>query len=155
MNSYESRETRNGDKLMMTIGITDNETSINVKLTLDLEEGQALEKKISKSGKTISRGISKVVTFYSMVFAVQGTVKVDKFDNEPVMSPTSIMTIAKIDRMDDAPEKRVELHMHTNLSTMDALSFPPIAGAGRQSPLPTTATCRHILCSKTWWRRRI
>ena len=124
VNSYESRETRNGDKLMMTIGITDNETSINVKLTLDLEEGQALEKKISKSGKTISRGISKVVTFYSMVFAVQGTVKVDKFDNEPVMSPTSIMTIAKIDRMDDAPEKRVELHMHTNLSTMDALSFP-------------------------------
>lgn len=124
VSSYESRENRGGDKLMMTIGITDNESSINVKLTLDKEEGLALEKKITKSGRTISRGVSKVVTFYSMVLAVQGSVKIDKFDNEPVMNPTAIQTIAKVDRMDDAPEKRVELHMHTNLSTMDALTFP-------------------------------
>ncbi len=124
VNSYESRENRNGDKLMMTVGITDNESSINLKLTLDLEEGKALEKKIQKSGRTISRGISKVVTFYSMVLAVKGSVKIDRFDNEPVMTPTAIQTVSKIERMDDAPEKRVELHMHTNLSTMDALTFP-------------------------------
>ncbi len=124
VNSYESRETRGGDKLMMTIGITDNQSSINLKLSLDLEEGQTLEKKIQKSGRTVSRGISKVVTWYNLAVVVKGNVKYDKFDKESVMTPTAIQTVTKLERMDDAPEKRVELHMHTNLSSMDALTFP-------------------------------
>ncbi len=122
--SYEVKETRGGDKLILTVGITDNDASINLKLVLDKEEGTPLDKLISKSGRTISRGIAKVVTFYNLTLAVYGNVKIDKFDNEPVMTPVGMMKIGKIERMDYAPEKRVELHLHTNLSTMDALIFP-------------------------------
>ncbi len=124
VSSYEMKEARGGDKLILTIGITDNDASINIKMVLDKEEGEPLDKLISKSGRTISRGIAKVVTFYNLTLAVFGSVKIDKFDNEPVMTPTGILKIGKTERMDNAPEKRVELHLHTNLSTMDALIFP-------------------------------
>jgi DNA polymerase-3 subunit alpha (Gram-positive type) len=39
-----------------------------------------------------------------------------------VLEPSSIMVAEKPVRMDKAPEKRVELHMHTNSSSMDALT---------------------------------
>ncbi|MBE6673166.1 MAG: PolC-type DNA polymerase III [Ruminococcaceae bacterium] len=127
VNSFDSRANRGETKLIMTIGITDNQSSINVKLVMDKEEGEPLAKMIAKSGRTIRRGVQEVVTVYSMVLAVHGFAKEDKFDGELAITPSAIATIKKIDRMDNAPEKRVELHMHTNLSTMDALIFPEFA----------------------------
>lgn len=124
VNQYESKESRNGDKLLMTFSITDNDASVNVKLSLPIEDGKALEKIITKSGRTIKRGIASVVTLYSLCVAVQGTIRPDKFDNDPVLSANAIQKIGKIGRTDNAPEKRVELHLHTNMSTMDALIFP-------------------------------
>ncbi len=63
-----------------------------------------------------------------MQVAIRGSLHYDtEFDGELVITPYSIMQIKKIDRMDDAPEKRVELHLHTNMSQMDAIIPPDVA----------------------------
>ncbi len=63
-----------------------------------------------------------------MPVAISGTLRYDTdFDGELVMSPVAIEKIQKIERMDNAPEKRVELHLHTNMSQMDAIIPPDVA----------------------------
>ena len=45
------------------------------------------------------------------------------FDGKDVqLQPVSIMRTSHTGRKDTAPEKRVELHLHTQMSTMDALT---------------------------------
>lgn len=53
---------------------------------------------------------------------VRGKMCVDRFDNETVLQPAAIVRTEKQERMDNAPEKRVELHLHTRMSSMDALT---------------------------------
>ena len=63
-----------------------------------------------------------------MQVAVLGNLHFDSdFDGELVMEPFSIVQVKKIGRMDNAPEKRVELHLHTNMSQMDAIIPPDVA----------------------------
>ncbi len=63
-----------------------------------------------------------------MQVAIRGNLHFDtEYDGELVMEPYSIMQIKKVDRTDDAPEKRVELHLHTNMSQMDAIIPPDLA----------------------------
>ena len=143
INSFEERPTRQGDKTTLVIGITDNKSSINVKLTLDTDVAAPIIKTIKKSGRTIKRGIQDVVTLYSLSLMVKGSVKLEKIksfqrDGDKItgtstttgdlfVQATAIAPVKKILRTDDEPVKRVELHLHTNMSAMDALIFPEIA----------------------------
>jgi len=61
-----------------------------------------------------------------MAVAINGTLTVDSFDGELILVPDSIKEVKKQMRTDTAEEKRVELHLHTTMSTMDAL-IPPEA----------------------------
>jgi len=143
INSFEERPTRQGDKTTLVIGITDNKSSINVKLTLDTDVAAPIIKTIKKSGRTIKRGIQDVVTLYSLSLMVKGSVKLEKIknfqrDGDKIMGTTTTVgdlyvqatamaPVKKILRSDNEPVKRVELHLHTNMSAMDALIFPEIA----------------------------
>ncbi len=53
---------------------------------------------------------------------VNGTAKYDKFANSIVIEPRSIMKVRTEGKSDTAETKRVELHMHTNMSDLDALT---------------------------------
>ena len=53
---------------------------------------------------------------------VFGKVTVSRYDNELVLQPYSIQEAPRPVRRDTAPEKRVELHLHTKMSAMDALT---------------------------------
>ena len=53
---------------------------------------------------------------------IQGKMTFDRYDNEMVMQPNSIQKVKAPKRQDTAPEKRVELHLHTTMSSMDALT---------------------------------
>ncbi len=55
---------------------------------------------------------------------VQGEVTYNKFDDDMVLEPRNIMKGKKTIRPDEAEEKRVELHLHTRFSAMDALTDP-------------------------------
>ena len=53
---------------------------------------------------------------------VFGKVTVNRYDNELVIQPNAIREVPRPIRIDTAPEKRVELHLHTKMSAMDALT---------------------------------
>ncbi len=53
---------------------------------------------------------------------VYGRVTVNKYDNELIIQPFGIKSVPRPVREDKAPEKRVELHLHTKMSAMDALT---------------------------------
>ena len=102
-----TKETRNGDKTSITIGISDGASATYVKKILPNEDTEWY--------KSVSAG---------QHVAVLGKVQRDKFDNEPFVAPTGIMKIKSVLRMDNAKKKRVELHLHSNMSQMDALITP-------------------------------
>ena len=59
------------------------------------------------------------------VLLVSGSAKPDRFmGNALVIEPKSIMTVKTVSKSDTAETKRVELHMHTNMSDLDAITPP-------------------------------
>lgn len=52
---------------------------------------------------------------------ISGEVVFDKYDKDITIRPADINIIEKLNPIDDADEKRVELHAHTNMSAMDAI----------------------------------
>ncbi len=56
-----------------------------------------------------------------MYLTVSGTLGLNRFDGEVTLEPTSIVCATREVRQDKAEEKRVELHLHTTMSAMDAL----------------------------------
>ena len=109
------KETRAGDKTNCMIGISDGASAIYVKKTLKNEELGW----VNDLAGAVKKGKKKMLHL-----AVIGRVQTDKFDNEPFLSPFGIKRVKIEERMDLAEEKRVELHLHTNMSQMDAIITP-------------------------------
>lgn len=64
-----------------------------------------------------------------MWLKVQGFVKLNRDGSDVLLEPRNIVTYPHEMRQDTAPVKRVELHLHTTFSNMDALSpLNPKAG---------------------------
>lgn len=101
----EKRVTKSGDKNIFTIDITDYTGSTTVKVFNTIRESAPVDN--IKKGSTI---------------AVMGDVEYDKYAGELVVNARSIGTAEKVKVVDRAEEKRVELHLHTNMSQMDALT---------------------------------
>ncbi|MDR0903003.1 MAG: PHP domain-containing protein, partial [Ruminococcus sp.] len=57
-----------------------------------------------------------------MTLLLKGKVSLDKFDNDYVFTANNIMSVGKETISDNAERKRVELHLHTNMSALDALT---------------------------------
>jgi len=62
------------------------------------------------------------------VLRIQGRLVVNQFDNEMVLKPNAMM-FGSLPKREDRAEgmKRVELHLHTSMSSMDALTDPQAA----------------------------
>ena len=103
--SLESKETRDKSRKIYSIDITDYTGSTTVKLLQDAGDCQALDK--LKAGQSL---------------LVRGALEYDKYDRENVMRARAIATVDQVEVVDDAPEKRVELHLHTNMSDMDGMT---------------------------------
>lgn len=101
----EKRATKNNKNSIITIDITDYTGSITVKIFCPIKDAEALDS--LKAGMTI---------------VVMGNIEYDEFMKETVLSAYAIGTAQKVKVVDKAEEKRVELHLHTNMSQMDALT---------------------------------
>ncbi len=133
-----SKETKTYDKLTITVGITDNKLSTYIKTTKLKEEGEKLLKALKPGACVLVEG--KVTAEDMNAFAkrrqqAQGPQKEEKAPDteekkdplpeiEYSMRPTSISKVSRIIRRDNAPKKRVELHLHTTMSQMDGMIIP-------------------------------
>ena len=104
----ETRETYDKSKVILTFALTDHTDSIRCKLFLD--------KKNERATKRVLDAVQK-----GQWFRVFGEATTDKYSgNEAFLRVSALMPIQHDVRMDHAKEKRVELHLHTQMSTMDS-----------------------------------
>ena len=103
----EHKELSARNAWVINFDITDNTSSVRVSRFLE-----------NKEAKPILDGVS-----LGSVVKVQGKLLVDNYTNEMVLKPNNIMA-GEVHRREDIAEgeKRVELHLHTVMSNMDALT---------------------------------
>ena len=102
----EIKETRDKRHKIIILNITDYTGSFTVKLYETKENCEMFSDKIQE-------GITVMV---------KGDVVFDKWSSEYAIQLKSLMIISKKEETDDEDEKRVELHLHTNMSAMDGLA---------------------------------
>ena len=102
----ECYETRRKGMWTLNFNITDEHGSVAVRKAMDEKEAKVL-------GGAINDG---------MWLRLQGKVELTYDGKDILLRPVNIMKISHAARQDNAPEKRVELHLHTQMSSMDALT---------------------------------
>lgn len=90
---------------IFSIDITDYTSSNTLKIIVPSEKSEAIDE--------ISEGNTLIV---------QGDATFDKYEHDVTINPNAITMVQKTQKMDDAPVKRVELHLHSNMSTMDGMN---------------------------------
>ena len=93
-------------------GYSDGQNSINVKILFEPNEKNFDKWDAIKPGTH---------------FLVYGECQMGKYDNDYVIMAHDIVTFEVNGKKDNAEVKRVELHLHTKLSVMDALIDPDVA----------------------------
>lgn len=100
----DSRVTWDKKSKRISLYITDQSGSIIIKFLTSVNKAEDIADYI-KPGKSI---------------AVTGDVSYDKYEEDYVINARTICTAKKIQIQDNASKKRVELHLHTTMSAMDA-----------------------------------
>ena len=102
----DNRELKSG-KILLTIDVTDKTSTVSCKLFLDKQKFEIVDGKLKKGDYIL----------------LQGRAQMDSFSNEITIMVNNICKGEKpAERMDNAQEKRVELHLHTQMSAMDAVT---------------------------------
>lgn len=96
-----------GTKKILSFPVTDRTGSLLAKLFIDEKNMEDFPLEKLRPGEHL---------------LLLGQVAYDDFDHDIVMKPSAINSAAPPAVTDDAPQKRVELHLHTNMSAMDAVS---------------------------------
>ena len=101
-------EVKGNFRKIYTVSITDYTGSVNLKIRA--QEGEDCSKwEGLKPGTTL---------------VIKGDCAFDKYERDYVVYPYDVLTVERRQREDNAPEKRVELHLHTKLSSMDGFCDP-------------------------------
>ena len=104
--SIDSREIR-GERYLYIFDITDKTNSFTVKFFTKKDKYGEINNKL-KIGIAVK---------------VRGEAQYDKFSREVVIMASDIVKIEKQkQRVDAAQEKRIELHLHTQMSSMDGIT---------------------------------
>ena len=104
--SLDIRTTRDGRNNIINFNITDKTYSYSVKIFEEVQKAKSFVD-LLKEGLTV---------------IVYGRVTYDKYSGESIISATAVNTVSVMKKEDNAPKKRVELHLHTNMSAMDGMT---------------------------------
>ena len=105
--AVEHKELKKRNAWVINFDMTDNTNSVRVSRFMEANEAKPILENVKVGA----------------VLRVQGKMDVNKFDNETILRPYSMMPGSMPKRKDTAEGlKRVELHLHTTMSNMDALT---------------------------------
>ena len=105
--SVGHREIKNGAATVVSFEMTDYTGAVSVGGFFKGDTGKPITDAIQKPGKWVR---------------IQGKIDYNDYAKELEIRPFAIEPMAAPERVDTAPEKRVELHLHTTMSMMDALT---------------------------------
>ena len=124
-------EVKGNFRKIYTVSITDYTGSINLKIRA--QEGEDCSK-----WESISKGTTVLV---------RGDCSYDKYEHDYIVYPYDVLFVERKKREDNAPVKRVELHLHTKLSSMDAFCDPGgIVRLAHRMGHPAIAITDHGVC---------
>ena len=122
----EQKELKGGEMLLVTFAVTDYTSSILCKVFfryrsryMKKEEAEATPI-TDEERAAVREKVDRIKE--GMCVKVRGECLYDNFARDLSISVRDLVETEKEERKDTAEEKRVELHMHTNMSTMDALT---------------------------------
>ncbi len=104
--SVDIKESRDGKYSIVNFSITDYTSSYIIKVFGE-------KKKCVDVVNALKPGITVMV---------RGPISMDTYQHSYIITARAIMQIEKTEKKDNAPEKRVELHLHTNMSAMDGMT---------------------------------
>ena len=105
--SVDHRELKKRNAWIVSFDMTDNTGSVRLQRFLENSEAKEILDHLQVGN----------------ILKVQGRTELNRYDNEMNIKPFAIMPGSMPTRKDTAPgEKRVELHLHTTMSNMDALT---------------------------------
>ena len=105
--AIEHKELKKRNAWVINFDMTDNSGSIRINRFMEAGEAKPILEAVTEGA----------------VLRVQGKLMINQFDNEMILKPFAMMPGFMPKRKDLAEgEKRVELHLHTTMSNMDALT---------------------------------
>ena len=122
----EKKELKGGEMLLVSFAVTDYTSSVLCKAFFRyrsrfLRKGEAAETPITEEERqAVADKVNQIEVGKNV--RVRGECLYDSYAREISITVRDMVETEKEEREDTAQEKRVELHMHTNMSTMDALT---------------------------------
>ena len=100
------RESRDGKYSIINFNVTDYTSSYCVKVFGEKRKCKEVVENLREN----------------MTVLVRGEINMDSYTHSYIFNARAVTQIEKIEKVDDAPEKRVELHLHTQMSAMDGMT---------------------------------
>ena len=122
----EKKELKGGEMLLVSFAVTDYTSSVLCKAFFRYRSRFARKNEADETPITdeerqaVNEKADRIRP--GMNVKVRGECLYDNYAREISVTVRDLVETEKEEREDTAPEKRVELHMHTNMSTMDALT---------------------------------
>ena len=101
----DSKAIRNGNILFL-FDLTDLSGSVRIKMMMPQDKSVKFVEKIV-------RGVHLLIS---------GEIEIDRYEKDVCLRPSDINILNDIPSVDEAEVKRVELHLHTNMSAMDGIN---------------------------------
>jgi len=105
--NVEKRETRYNNRVRLSFNVTDYTGSYKCKFR------DALEQSVMQKMDVLKEGTGVIVS---------GDISLDKWSDDYVIFVSNLSVVDVYTPMDTAEHKRIELHLHSNMSQMDALT---------------------------------
>ena len=123
---YEEKEISGGEMLLVSFNVTDYTGTMKCKMFLRYrprfrKEEEEEQPPITEEQRQAVRDVVDRLKKCEGV-KVKGECRYDSFAHECTLMVSAINKFDLPKRMDNAPEKRIELHMHTQMSSMDAVA---------------------------------